>query len=55
MKIEFFSADFWKIFNNKFNENPSSWSQVVPCGWMAGWMNKHDEANSHFSQFSERA
>jgi hypothetical protein len=31
MKIKQFSPDFLKIFNIKFNENPSSGSQPVPC------------------------
>jgi len=31
-----FAADFRKIFNNKFNENPSSGSRVVPCRQMDG-------------------
>jgi hypothetical protein len=35
----------------KFHQNPSSGSRVVPCGLTDG----HDEANSGFSQFCERA
>jgi hypothetical protein len=34
----------------KFHENPSNWSLVVPC-WRT---DRHDEANSRFSQFCER-
>jgi len=34
----------------KFHENPSSERQVVPCGQT----DRHDEANSLFSQFCER-
>jgi hypothetical protein len=43
----------WQIFerylNIKFHESPSSGSQVVPYGRT----DRHDEANSHFSQFCE--
>ena len=46
---------FWQIFekysNIKFRENPSSESRGVPCGQT----DRHDEANSRFSQFCERA
>ena len=44
-----FSTYFRKIL--KFHENPSSGSRVVPCGQT----DRHDEANSRFSQFCERA
>jgi len=40
-----------KHSNIKFHENTSSGSRVVPCGQTDG----HDEANSRFSQFCERA
>jgi len=30
--IEFCRQSFEKYFNIKFNENPCSWSGVVPCG-----------------------
>ena len=44
-----FSTDFQKVL--KFHENPFSGSRVVPCGQM----DRHDEANSGFSQFREQA
>ena len=34
-----------------FHENPSSGSQVVPCGRTDGRTERHDEAISRFSQF----
>ena len=41
---------FSKIHSNKkLQENPSSGSKVVPCGWT----DRHDKANSRFSQFCE--
>jgi hypothetical protein len=40
-----FRTDFRKI-HIKFHENPSSGSRIVPCGQM----DRHDEANSRFSQ-----
>jgi hypothetical protein len=42
---------FLEYTNIKFHENPSSGSRVVPCGRT----DVHDETNSHFSQFCERA
>jgi len=36
MKLEFFRRIFEKCSNIKFNENPSSWSRVVPCGQTDG-------------------
>jgi hypothetical protein len=49
----------WTIFrkNNprtKFHENPSSESQVVPCGRTDIPTEKHDEANNRFWQFFEK-
>ena len=32
MKLEFSRRIFGKSSNNKFNQNPSSGSRVVPCG-----------------------
>ena len=47
-----FLIDFRKkTSNNKFHENPSSGSKVVPCGQMGGGTDRHDKANSRFSQF----
>jgi len=40
-----------KFSNIKLHENPSSGSQIVP--WE--WTNRHDKANSCFSQFCEHA
>jgi hypothetical protein len=51
MKQDFFSPDFKKYSNIKFNEDPSSGSRVVPCGGK----DRHDEANHRFSQFRESA
>jgi hypothetical protein len=51
MKLEFSRQIFGKTLNMKFHQNPSSGSRVVPCGQTDG----HDEANSRFSQFYERA
>jgi hypothetical protein len=50
-----FSADFFKYSHNEFHENPSSGSQVVPCGQTDGQRDGHDEADNRFSQFCERA
>jgi len=51
MKLEFSWQIFEKFSNMKFHENPFSGSRVVPCGRTG----RHDVANSHFSQFCERA
>jgi hypothetical protein len=51
MKHEFSSQIFEKYPNIKFHENPTSDSQIVPCGWT----DRHDEANTHFLQFCEHA
>jgi len=54
-----FLSDFNEIFekysNIKFHENPSSRSRVAPCGRTDGRADRQDEANSHFSQFGDRA
>jgi len=49
MKLEFTRQISEKYSNTKFHENPSSGSRVVPCGRT----DRHDEANSRFSQFGE--
>ena len=36
MKLEFFRQIFQIYSNVKFNENPSSWVQVVPHRWVEG-------------------
>jgi len=51
MKLEHSGQTFEKYSNIEFNENLSSRSRVVPCGRT----DRHDEANSRFSQFCERA
>jgi len=51
MKVEVSRHIFGKSSNIKFHKNPSSGSRAVPCGRTEG----HDEANSRFSQFRERA
>jgi len=59
-KVPFILVRFWqhlnlseqifeKSSNIKFHGNPSSGSRVVPCGQT----DRHDEANSRFSQFCE--
>jgi len=50
MKLEFSRQIFEKYSNVKFHENPSSGSRAVPCGQR----DRHDEANSRFSQVCER-
>jgi hypothetical protein len=51
MKTAFSKQFFEKYSNVKGHENPPSVSRVVPCGQT----DTHDEANSRFSQFRERA
>jgi len=51
MGLEFSRQFFEKYWNFKFHKNLSSGSRVVPCGRT----DRHDEANSRFSQFCERA
>jgi len=51
MKLQIPRQIFEKSPNIKFHENPSSGSRVVPCGRT----DRHDEANSRFPQFYERA
>jgi len=51
MKLEYSRQIFEKYSNIKFSENPSSGSQVVPCERT----DTHNEDNSRFSQFCERA
>jgi len=51
MKLEYFRYILEKYSDIKFHENPSSGSRVVPCGWTDRWTPRHDEGNSHFSQF----
>jgi hypothetical protein len=55
MKLEFSRQIFKKYTDEKFRENPSSESRVVPCRQAGGQTDRHDETNSRFSQFFERA
>jgi len=55
MELEFSGHIFEKCWDIKVNENPSCGRWVVPCGRTDRQTNRHDEANSRFSQFCERA
>ena len=50
-----FSTDFEKYANIKVRENSSIGCRVVLCGRTDGQTDGHNEANSRFSQFCERA
>jgi len=59
MKREFSQQIFQKFLNIKFHENPSSGSRVLHAGGQKdgrtdGQNDRHEEANSRFSQFCER-
>ena len=57
-KLEFHRQNFETYTNIKFHENPSSESRVPrrrTDGRTDGQTERHDEANSHFAQFCERA
>jgi hypothetical protein len=49
MKLESYREIFKKLSSIKYtyHENPSSAMGAVPCGGI----DRHDEGNSHFSQF----
>jgi hypothetical protein len=51
MKLEFSRQILEKSSNMNFHENPSGGNPVVHDGRT----DRHDEANSHFSHFCERA
>jgi len=51
MKLQIFDRFTGEYANIKFHENPSSGSRIVP----REQADKHDEANSRFSHFFERA
>jgi len=55
MKLEFSQQSFEKYSNIKFHVNLSSRSRIAPCGQTDGRTDRHDEANSRFSKFCERA
>ena len=50
MKLEFSRRILEKYSNVKFHGNPSNGNRVVACGLS----DRHDEADSRFSQFCER-
>jgi len=39
----------------KYRKRPSCGSRVLPCSWVDRRTDRHDEADSRFSQFCERA
>ena len=51
MKLKFSRHVLEKYANNTFHENPSSGNRVLSFGQT----DRHDETNSRFSQFGERA
>ena len=51
-KTLIFWINFRKI-NVKFHGNSSTGNRVVPCGRTGRYTDRHDEANSRFSQFHE--
>jgi len=55
MKVEFCGQIFEKYSNNKFHENLSTGSRVVPCGLTDRRKERYDEVNRRFSRFCERA
>jgi hypothetical protein len=50
IKLKFCRQIFEKFSDIKFHENMSSGSRVVTCGQIDGRKDRHDEANSRFSQ-----
>jgi len=54
IKLDFPRQTFGKYLNVKFNENPYSWSRVVPCGQTLRQTDRQDEVNNRFSQFCKR-
>ena len=52
---DFIGTKNFKIYNRKYNENPSNGSRVVACGWTDRQTDRqtdtHDEANSLFRKF----
>jgi len=58
MKLEL-SRQIFKNYSNIFHEHPSSGGRVVSWGKIGRrterLTDRHDEANSHHSQFFERA
>jgi hypothetical protein len=54
MRFEFWQHSLEKYPNKKCHENLSNGSRFVPSGQTDGWMIRHDEAKSRFSQLRER-
>jgi len=48
MKLESCRQIFEKFSNAKFNENPSSVSQDIPCGRTDRRTDRHDDARNRF-------
>ena len=55
MKLKFSPQIFEKFSNIKFHENTSSGSRVALWGQTYGRTDRHDDANSRFSQLRECA
>jgi len=56
VKLENSLQIFEKYSNTKLHENPSSGAELFNVdGQTASQTDGHDETNSHFSQFCERA
>jgi len=54
IKIDLSWQIFEKYSNTKFHENPSNGSRVIPCARTDRRIDRHDGANSRFSQFCEK-
>jgi hypothetical protein len=54
MKFEFSREVLEKYSNIKFHKNLSVGTELFPSGKKDGHPDRHDEANSRFSQFCER-
>ena len=54
MELEFNGQIFEKYSNIQFNKNPCIASRVVGCG-QRDVTDRHEKADSRFSQFCERA
>jgi len=54
MKPEFSGYIFDKYSNNKFHENPLSGTRDVPCRWMDGQTDRHDETKVAFAILRRR-
>jgi len=52
MKLEYSEHVFERYSSTKFHANTSGTVELFHAG---GWTDIHDEANSHFSQFSVHA